>query len=324
VFVKSESDRDIVSASIRQVNAEPIIEVLRCAAPDRSVDLDKLVAELRPRFFFDSDEPRILFQADAESNTIVVGVKCTCRLQAHAYAYAVMLSVQATPGYREMSLEERVRLCRPADHFLNWAAARDLQQWLARIEGRKRSLEEILKGEGVELPDGLIGGLSVKQRALGEKLFRLASAFILLHELAHLHFGHRACKGTSSKEQEKDADRFAAEWLMRSPLAALPERSIRLFGIAVALLWLTVADVFLGPQQSDTHPAGYDRLYQALDLVVDRNDENEELLVWHFVADMLLCCLHAANIQIDAGPTQGSPRDWVNYLIDMISKRAPW
>jgi hypothetical protein len=310
--------------AIRQVHAEPLIEVLRKAAPGRSAALDDLVAALRPQFLLDMEEARILFRACGDSHTISVGVKCTCRLQAHAYGYAIMLSLQATHDYLRMSPEERLRLFQPADHFLNWAGSRDLQQWLAQIEGRERPLDEMLKGEGVDLPDGLIAGLSIEQRALGMDLFRLASAFILLHELAHLHFGHRACTGNVSIQQEKDADRFAAEWLTNSALTSFSDRMLRLLGIAVALLWLAAFDVFLGPRQSTTHPPAYDRVYQVLDQVVDRSNENEELFLWYFVSNVLFSQLHAANIQIDTGQMQGLPRDWVNHLIDVISKRPSW
>lgn len=49
----------------------------------------------------------------------------------------------------------------------------------------------------------------------------------------------------------------------------------RLLGVAVAELWLTVFNVFLGRQESNTHPEGYDRLFQVLDQYVDRGDDEE-------------------------------------------------
>jgi hypothetical protein len=173
-------------------------------------------------------------------------------LQAHAYAYAIAMSALGTPGYLSLSADERKRLYSPADPLLNWAVSRDLQQWLAQIEGTRRPLEDIFAGVGVKLPDGLLSSLKAEQQVLGEGLFRLASAFILLHELAHLHYGHVTCKGHVSIQQEKDADRFAAEWLTDSSQKQQSiDRMASLYGIAVALLWLTVFDVFLGPRQGN-------------------------------------------------------------------------
>jgi len=235
-----------------------------------------------------------------------------------------MLSALGTPGYLTLSRNERKRLYSPADSLLNWAVSRDLQQWLAQIEGAQRPLEDILAGAGVKLPSGLLRSLTVDQRVLGEGLFRLASAFILLHELAHLQFGHVTCKGSVSIQQEKDADRFAAEWLVNLSQKQPIDRMANLYGISVALLWLTLFDVFFWPRQSETHPPGYDRLYQVLDQVVDRSNDDEELLIWDFLSRILFLHCDAAGIQVEAGRLQGSPRDRVNYLIDLISKKSPW
>jgi len=306
--------------AIRKVSTVPMIDLLRQAAPGKSKALDELMVRLHPNLQFDTDELRILFCAESSSNTITVGVPCTRRLQAHAYGYAIKLLALGTPG---LSLGERKKLCSHADPILNWALSRDLHQWLAQIEGTERPLEDIFAGAGVNLPNALLSSLTVDQRRMGEGLFRFALAFILLHELAHLHYRHKRDDDNFwNREQEKAADQFAAEWLTDLSQKEPIDRMANLFGIAIALLWTTVFDVFFWPRQSETHPPGYDRLYQVLDQVVDRSNDDEKLLIWDFVSRVLFAQCKAARIQVEPEPPHGLPRDRVNYLIDLISKKS--
>lgn len=281
------------------------------------------MVRLHPILQLDSDELRILFSAHSSSNTITVGVPCTRRLQAHAYGYAIILLALGTPGYLNLNSDERKRLYSPADPLLNWAVSRDLQQWLTQIEGTEPPLENIFSGAGIALPNGLLSSLTDNQRVMGEGLFRLALAFILLHELAHLAYGHeRNDDKFWDREQEKTADQFAAEWLMDFFHEDPIDRMLKIYGIAVALLWITVFDIFFWPRQNETHPPGYGRLYQVLDQVVDSNNDNEKLLIWDFVSRILFAHCKAAKIQVEPEPTHGLPRDRVNYLIDLISKKS--
>jgi hypothetical protein len=167
--------------------------------------------------------------------------------------------------------------------------------------------------------------LSETQRAYGDGLFRTATAFILLHELGHLKFGHRREEGFWSFQHEKDADRFAAGWLMTSPdeRDMSPYRLKRLLGIAVAELWLTVFNVFLGRRESNTHPEGYDRLFQVLDQFVDRSDGEEYRYIWTFVSTMLFAHMDTAGYKFDETDStnmEGDQRDVANHLIDRIAK----
>jgi len=306
--------------AIEQVSIEPIINLLQQVAPGKLHDLDELIKELNPRLKLDFVTERILFQADSSCNTITVGVKCTCRLQAHAYAYAIILSAFGTQNYCNLTPDERKRLFAPADPLLNWAVGSDLQQWAAGIDD---VLQYIFGKIGSAPGKNLLANLTDKQRILGEGYFRYALAFIFLHELAHLKYGHIKCGGDISIQQEKEADLFAAEWLIDSLQNKLSKRMASLYGIAIALLWLTVRDIFLGPQQSSNHPPGYDRLFQVLNQVVDNNTDEEEL-VFHFLKYILFCHIDSTGIEVDGAQLQGSQKEQVNYLINLISKEKPW
>jgi hypothetical protein len=158
--------------------------------------------------------------------------------------------------------------------------------------------------------------------------FKFATAWILLHELGHLKLGHARTEGYRSLVQEKEADRFAAEWMVDGARESRSserdvDRLCSLFGIALALLWATVFNVYFGQSESRTHPEAYDRLFQVLDQVIDRTDEQEYFGVWQSVATLLFIHMHSAGYDFDNGDAilmQGDPRDQVNYLIDRISK----
>jgi hypothetical protein len=235
----------------------------------------------------------------------------------------ILLTAVSTPGYRALTPAERDELYAAAVPILRWAISRDLEHPLAVLDGFQRNLDDIVSGGASDLPDGLLKSLSQQQKLFGEGYFRLASAYILFHELAHLKYRHVRRTGADSKHQEKEADRFAAEWLVGSTGLSVADRLNRLIGIAVALVWGTVLDVYLGPGNSDTHPTGYDRLFQVLDQFVDPVNDDERILVWDFVVQLLLVHMYIAGFEIDAESMRQSPRDQANYLINLIASREP-
>jgi Peptidase U49 len=312
---------------MQRTDIEPIRALLRQVLRRKATDFDGLLSQLAPVLELDKEEDRIIFQTTiGNPNVIRIGVKCTVRLQAHAYASGIIIAALSTPGFNELSDSDRQELLSPADGFLTWAVGRDLQTWLRRREGFDTDLDKILAGAGTELPESLLTSLSRKQRIFGEGLFRIACAWIILHEIGHLHSGHVACREYESISQEKEADRFATDWLLDGASSSQNAESSRinaLFGIAVALTWLTVFNVFLGQMESVTHPQGYDRLFQVLDHAIDPQNKVEHAMVWFFVDQMLLIHMWSAgfNSTQDAKHVYEDPRDHVNDLIDRISKQ---
>src|SRR5829696_7816079 len=103
--------------------------------------------------------------------------------------------------------------------------------------------------------------MSRLHKEMGMRFFRCACACILLHELGHLKLRHSYSIGCPIA-QEREADRFAAEWLLGDAADSSEERKVdrlcALIGIALALLWLTIFNVYLGQKNAPTHPEGYD------------------------------------------------------------------
>ncbi|MBN2473746.1 MAG: hypothetical protein JXB62_04015 [Pirellulales bacterium] len=309
--------------NLKEMDVQRVVDFLKLWAPGRADRLDNLFRRVSPRFRLDREAEEIVFCADPPTHTITLGNRGSCRLQAHAYAAGIWLTAMATPGYLEMASEERKRLCDPADPLLTWAVGRDLQQMLKDVEGHTRDLDEIMVGAGPELPSGLLKSLSKQQRCFGEGFFSTAIAFIILHELAHLDLNHSArCTSDVSIQQEAAADRYAAEWLLECPNVSQARRLNCLFGMTIAMAWLTVLNVYLGPTRSATHPESCDRLYNLLHEFVDEESDDERLTVWGFTARTLFVHVDNAGIAVDAAALQGSEEERVKYLIDLIACRT--
>jgi len=224
------------NSTLQLFSFDPLAKLLRQAAPRKAADLDAILSRLQPICELDRQSDRILFQARPSPCTIRIGIECTRRLQAHTYAAGIFFS---TPECLEMGIEECRKLYAPADHLLNWAVSRELQQSL-KHGGMDDSLDDLLAGLGKELPVDILSSLNDTQRLFGYCLFRFAIAFILLHELAHQEYRHTFCEGYWSIQQENDSDRFAADWLLegasRSTKALQSNRCYIPVGIAVCPL----------------------------------------------------------------------------------------
>jgi len=70
------------------------------------------------------------------------------------------------------------------------------------------------------------------------RIFYGAVSWILLHEIAHVHFQHKAdLLPNESIRQEDDADKFAARWVF-DLVNTEEEREFRILVVGVALAWL--------------------------------------------------------------------------------------
>lgn len=308
------------SAGLREVAAEPILRLLQRAASGRAAEVGELFARLTPRFYLDDSATSARFCASPNGNRIVLSVEPSKRLEAHAYAYCVIMSAIGRAEFYAMTKVEREPLLAPADRLLNWAVTRDLQNYLRRPDGSAPPLEGILPIGAGDLESDVLAGLSDEQRLFGRGFFEIAMAFIVFHELAHLEFGHVACSGFDSVEQEQEADLFAIKYLVESPNDDRMHRITRLGGIMVALMWLTVWNVYFGRRNGGTHPEPYNRLFHALDRCIDPNDEDEQGM-WQVAATLLFGHMHAASrFHFDDDRMSQPPREQVSYLLDLLSK----
>lgn len=304
---------------------EPFKELLHSVAPEMDERLEALFCICAPVFEIDHNDQSILFEADSTTNHIRIGMRCTVRLHALALAAGVVQGAFATQILSQMNAQERRNLLAPFGVLMEWAVKHEVEQRFEKLYQYTPDLRSIFPGAELELPVEILSSLNRSQRTFGERFFRIASAFILLHELAHLHYGHRYCQGYPSIEQEKEADQYAADWLLDSISGKTSNRRARrvnlLLGISVALLWFTILDVYLGPQPSRTHPPAYQRLFQVIGRCVSPDDETEANVIWDFIGRMLFG--HMSIMGFDFDPAvfqQGDLKQTVSNLIDMISK----
>lgn len=296
--------------------------LLILASPNRTADMTALLNELKPVWLLDRESEGIVFRASpGDPNQIRMGLKCSRRLQIHAYATAVILSSIGKPK------GERDRILAPVNEMLNWAVGVELATCLDDV-GSRLPDGHVLRATDGDIPHHLLSKISLPNQIVGAGFYKFSTAWILLHELGHLKLGHSYQRGFPSLVQEREADRFAAEWMMESASRSATDqqefdRLCALFGTSVALVWLTVLNVYFGRMESDSHPEGYDRLFQVLDQVIDRENSLEFEAVWQSIATLLFIHMRSAGYDFDASyaiHTQGNSRDEVNYLIDRISK----
>lgn len=198
-----------------------------------------------------------------------------------------------------------------AGDLLSWATSVD---WQIEAEGKQRQTP--LPDWPESLPRPIESPFKASNEDVADKLFVSAVGFILHHELAHIQFGHTKSNGVESILNEKDADRAAAKWLLDGLEADDKEFVQRIFGIAVALLWTATLEAYV-PSSGETHPPGYDRLYQILSLFVD----DDWHPVWSFVSIALKMHLDASGAQFDREMSHQTARDAANYFCDILSKR---
>lgn len=97
---------------------------------------------------------------------------------------------------------------------------------------------------------------------VANELFLCALGWIVHHEIGHAVLGHPAIPVGFSKQQEKEADLYATQWI----LSGLDWNDLRLhkraLGVAIALLHIQSLD---GTSPCGPHPRAYERLCYCLE-----------------------------------------------------------
>ncbi len=288
---------------------------MKLVVPEKARQLSALLADLAVTFHIDKDADTIEFRSFSKEKVIVVGTKCLAQLWVHAFAYLTIFTDVVALKVRDpeatLGLRSSDRL-RAAAVLLKWAVKADVQVALTNRNGASSAM--------LSFPSELEAVFSqeqfVEQKRFADNRAFAALAFILHHELAHICLGHTTEQGLLSLEQEKAADRMAAEWLLDSP--GLSPRALldRQLGITIALGWLASLTVYVG-HSSITHPPAWDRLYQFLEQYIEDNHN----IVWAFAAEMVGVHLwNQRRPEVDPEREFGSFKEEVNYYIDVLSR----
>jgi len=310
----SDDLSDEIAAEVGNVT-EFILGLMKERTPEKAALLQQVVDAHRITFYLNEDEERVFFDSNSTSGVINIGLNGTARLMAHSYAY---LSANFAFIERMRSQAEHVDI--PADYDRRIRAANELLTWAVTKDVKCKMPKHAQSVLADYLPDDLVSllekCLTGRHQDRAGELFANALVWILYHEVAHIQSGDVGCEGYESIEQEKRADRVAADWMVGSDTLDDAEQWKRQVGIATALGWLTTPTVYLGPGRMRTHPLAHDRFFQIVDHVTGPDQQD----VWLF-AQMILT-LHVLNrgLKIDEGRMGENLRDNCNYLIDLISK----
>jgi len=296
---------------------------MKRVAPERIAQLDELLSLYKVVFETDQESNTIKFSATPSENKITVGVRGVDRLWAYAFAYLGIYERlaerrNADPKIRVIDFTTDTDL-KPAIDLLTWATAEDIQAAYAHFMKDTRQPLELPSG----VPMPFDPGGTTNQHKMASDLALMALGFILFHELAHLVLKHEPTEGLPSILDEKEADFWAASWMVDIDGIDGLVRKKRLLGVSLGLTWLTLFEIYLGPKQSLTHPASYDRLFQVLDRLMDSRDqstEGEDNWVWSWVQVQLLLHLRNRGVPLDESMTFDTFKDCVNYYLDVISR----
>ncbi len=290
-------------------------EVMKMVTPEKAARLAALLADLGVIFRIDKDAEAIEFRSFSREKVIVVGTKCLARLWVYAFAYftiftdLVALKVRDSEATLDLRSSDRLRA---AAILLKWAVKADVQVALTNRNGASSAT--------LSIPSELEAVFSqehfAEHKRFADNHAFAALAFFLYHELAHIHLRHAAEQGQLSFEQERAADRVAAEWMLDSPGLSARVLLERQLGITIALGWLASLTVYLG-HASKSHPPAWDRLYQFLEQYI----EDDHHIVWAFAVEMIGVHLwNQRRSEIDPKREFGSPKEGLSYYINVLSR----
>lgn len=189
-----------MAQATEELDADVFRRLLQIAAPGKEIQINELFTRLCPRFIADESDERRQFRASSDTNTIIFSMEATRRLEAHACAFAAITIANPLEGSASDN-GKREKLLAAASAFLTWGVSHDLQHKLRTPDGKTRPIESIMSGATDELPSDMVALMDADDRRYGRNLFLIASSFIMLHELGHLHYRHVRCEGYWSHRQ---------------------------------------------------------------------------------------------------------------------------
>jgi hypothetical protein len=311
-----------------------IIPALARVAPERARELQRLIDELGVTFVFDDKSPNMVFKSNHANNSIKIGLRALerfwVRANAYIHLYEHITKLQlADVRAREFDLTKDVNLAN-AMTMLAWAV--DVERRLTEA-GEHGDPGDVSWPRDFPWPPRNPPRDSLENAA--DELFLCALAAVLHHEMGHLARKHdprdlpqrdhsivnpeedpaQIKADRISTAREKEADAWSAEWLLEG-LDPRDDRFLkRVLGTSLGYLWSATRNIHTGYWLTNNHPPAWDRLYQNLKQYVDTDTHP----VWLFAAYILQ--LHLQGIGEDPAVDEvGSGEEWVNILLDKVSK----
>lgn len=279
--------------------------------PQRRDELYENLQKLGIRFELDETSPGIDFWAHPTKRQINVPRRCLFRVKANAFAYysAVDGMIAKKNGTADSGTDARIQ---KANELLTWAVRTDVATTL----GDKSSFS--LGAIPHDIEKLYRSCLKTEQLDLGEEIFRLAVAWVLHHELAHLRLQH----SVPSVKIEYEADHAATDWLLKADELSQADRRARYFGIATGLGWLSALNVYIGPGNGKTHPPAGQRFVNGVEYMTKGLGDDAEL-PWAVCQMVLLLHAQNASFPVESKHMAGSFKEIATYLLQVIEKAKP-
>lgn len=140
-------------------------------------------------------------------------------------------------------------------------------------------------------------------------VFLGAVAWILLHEVGHVHRQHEVESSRSLKDEE-EADEFAAKWVFEK-VPEGPQREFRILAVGVALAWL----LLFAPVGGDAkHPPAYSRVMHVSSYFEPAVDSVALEVVAHL--------FKALFFPTEMPPTFTTPAELFDWTVSQLRKRS--
>lgn len=308
-----------------------LISSLERIAPEKARQLQHLLDHHRITFIIDDQHLKRVAFADHADNTITIGVRALERLWARGFAYISLYEFLT----RRLLVDPTA-----TDHDLTHPDVKpgmDLLAWVVDVEHR---LDEDGPGDiswprDLKRPSQAAGKDTLENAA--DEIFLCAVASILHHEVGHIRQGHdprnlpRATPGLDPEEDpnvqeanairigwEKEADAWSANWML-DDVDQHDDRFLkRILGTALGYLWLATRNIHTGKWRHPKYPPAWDRIYHTVKQHISGDPTHP---IWLFLAYALQLHLMSVGQHQQVGPCE-NPEEWVNKLLDHLSKSA--
>lgn len=216
------------------------------------------------------DEPkfgvRVRLDADSQTPEIVLPIASLEYLWAFSHYCWVLTQEYAAAqraGAKQFDCVGNERL-RESTHILQWAKANLVNsgtaQWPEFGPRPKQDSD------------------SCDDSRVATELFLCTIAWILHHEIAHVVLQHPMIDTAFSEQEEREADRYATDWLLDGLPQDDPRLRKRALGLTVAVLCLQSLEVDTVSCLRNTHPAAHDRIFKNTAIYQVGNDEVVEAM----------------------------------------------
>lgn len=271
---------------------------LETIAPERSVELGDVLASVQLEL---SECSQRIHSYSPSERTVRLSSRVLELLWAQSYAYFVWYSEELAgvqPNGQRVDPRRKPEVNRALD-LLGWAT------------------RALVHHEDEPWPDNVPSPATMPAEGsylhIAQEISLFAIGFLLHHEIAHHRLRHQAVEDL---DQERDADYGAIDWILQGVDADSAGYKKRVFGSAVALLYIVVHGVYTAQHGGGSHPKDYNRLMFTMQRHTSRDRDD----VWGFIGGMLGLYMQDAGIQCPPGPFDNHYQ-WCDALADKLSRR---